>query len=373
LFRSQLRILYDHQVFSLQNAGGASRYFYELAKYMSGVADVQTDVLMGINATVYPFRELESPRTRVAGLPGWLRPGSLRYAANEAWGNLKAATLGTFDIYHPTTYLRMPMVRTKRAVATHHDCTHERFPELFPDVKKVLWARKWLFPRVDAIICVSESCRQDLLHFYDVDPAKTFVIHHGLSALPRNPDAAADLSRIVRRDYILYVGMRAAFKNFRGLLHAMHDSGVTGMVDLLVLGGGELADDEKALINKLGLADNVIALPKVSDEFLAEAYARARLFVYPSLNEGFGFPPLEAMSLGCPVLASRVSSIPEVCGDAPFYFDPAEEGALSRGLSRALTDEPARQRAIAAGTEVAARYSWRRCGEQTLAIYRQCQ
>ncbi len=71
------------------------------------------------------------------------------------------------------------MVRARRVVATHHDCTHERYPELFPDVKKVLWARKWLFPRVDAIICVSESCRQDLLHFYNVDPAKTRVIHHG--------------------------------------------------------------------------------------------------------------------------------------------------------------------------------------------------
>ncbi len=160
-----MRILYDHQVFSLQNAGGASRYFYELAKYMSGVEDLRTDVLIGINATVYPFQQLESSRTHVASLPGWLKPGSVRYAANEVWGNLKAATLAEFDVYHPTTYLRMPMVRTKRAVATHHDCTHERFPELFPDVKKVLWARRWLFPRVDAIICVSESCRQDLVAF----------------------------------------------------------------------------------------------------------------------------------------------------------------------------------------------------------------
>lgn len=368
-----MRILYDHQVFSLQNAGGASRYFYELAKYMSGVEDLRTDVLMGINATVYPFQQLESSRTHVASLPGWLKPGSVRYAANEVWGNLKAATLAKFDVYHPTTYLRMPMVRTKRAVATHHDCTHERFPELFPDVKKVLWARRWLFPRVDAIICVSESCRQDLLHFYNVDPAKTFVIHHGLSALPRSSEAAAELSRTVRREYILYVGMRAAFKNFRGLLHAMRNSGVARMVDLLVLGGGEMNADERILINELGLNENVVALPRVSDEFLAEAYAGARLFVYPSLNEGFGFPPLEAMSLGCPVLASRVSSIPEVCGDAPFYFDPENEFALGHELSRALTDEAARQRAVAAGTEVASRYSWRRCGEQTLAVYRQCQ
>jgi glycosyltransferase involved in cell wall biosynthesis len=368
-----VRILYDHQVFSLQNAGGASRYFYELAKYLTTAPDVQTDLLMGINATVYPFRDLQSAKTSVASLPNWLPPGSLRYAANEAWSNLKAASLSRFDIYHPTTYLRMPMVRARRVVATHHDCTHERFPEFFPDVKKVLWARKWLFPRVDAIICVSESCRQDLLHFYDVDPSKTRVIHHGLSALPRSEEAAAALQQLVRREYLLYVGMRAAFKNFRGLLQAIHDAGVAESMDLLVLGGGELTTEEKRLIATLGLTDNVIALPKVSDEVMAEAYAGAKLFVYPSLNEGFGFPPLEAMSLGCPVLASRTSSIPEVCGEAPFYFDPTEQSSFDRGLRRALSDEPARQQAIRVGRTVAAQYTWTRCGEQTLALYRECQ
>lgn len=368
-----MRVLYDHQVFSLQNAGGASRYFYELAKYLTTVPDVETDLLLGINATVYPFRELSSSKTRVTGLPDWLPPGSFRYAANEAWSNLKAPTLGRFDIYHPTTYLRMPMVRARRVIATHHDCTHERFPELFPDVKKVLWARKWLFPRVDAIICVSESCRQDLLHFYNVDASKTRVIHHGLSSLPRSQDAAATLRKLVPRSYLLYVGMRAAFKNFHGLLAAIHDAGLQDSLDLLVLGGGALTADEKSLIARLGLTHSIIALPKVSDELLAEAYAGAKLFVYPSLNEGFGFPPLEAMSVGCPVLASRNSSIPEVCGDAPFYFDPADQNSFVRELQRALADEPARQKAISEGKAVAGRYSWNRCGEQTLALYRECQ
>jgi hypothetical protein len=119
-----VRILYDHQVFSLQDAGGVSRYFYELAKYLTAIPDAQTELLMGINGNVYPFRELDAAKARVEGLPRWLPPGSLRYVANEAWSNLKAATLGKFDIYHPTTYLRMPMVRAHRVIATHHECTH---------------------------------------------------------------------------------------------------------------------------------------------------------------------------------------------------------------------------------------------------------
>jgi glycosyltransferase involved in cell wall biosynthesis len=368
-----VKILYDHQVFSLQDAGGASRYFFEIAKYMNRIPDVQTEVLMGINASAYPFRELEGKRTRVTELPNWVHPGSLRYAINEAWSNFKAATLGKFDVYHPTTYLKMPLVRAHRVVATHNECTHERFPELFPDRWKVIRARKWLFPRVDAIICVSESARNDLLHFYNVDPAKTRVIYDAFSPLPRSAEAAAMIRQKMPRDYVLYVGMRAAFKNFRGLLQALHDAKLADSVDLLVIGGGELTTDEKTLMQSLGLGNSVVSMAKVSDEVLAEAYAGARLFVYPSLSEGFGIPPLEAMSLGCPVLASRGGSIPEICGDAPFYFDVEDQGSFARELLRALQDEPARERAAESGRLVVTRYSWDKCGEQTLALYRECQ
>jgi glycosyltransferase involved in cell wall biosynthesis len=366
-----VRILYDHQVFSLQNAGGASRYFYELMNYLTTVPDVQTELLLGISGTVYPFRALDPAKAKVVGLPEWLPKGSLRYLVNEAWSNLRVPFSGRFDVYHPTTYLRMPAVRARRVVATHHDCTHERYPELFPDVKKVLWARKWLFPRVDTIVCVSESCRQDLLHFYNVDPAKTRVIHHGLTPLPRSVNAAAEFRRLRRREYVLYVGMRAAFKNFHGLLQAFHDTRLHDSLDLVLVGGGPLQPEEQALIAKLDLADCVHALPKVTDELLAEAYAGAKLFVYPSLNEGFGFPPLEAMSLDCPVLASRVSSIPEVCLDAPFYFNPEDQNSLNHEFVRALNDDEGRQKAIVRGREVAAKYSWTKCGQETLAVYRE--
>ena len=264
----------------------------------------------------------------------------------------------------------MPMVRARRVIATHHDCTHERFPELFPDVKKIFWARKRLFPSVDAIICVSESCRQDLLQFYHVDPAKAVVIHHGLAPLPRSTEARAQLLGRVRRDYLLYVGMRAAFKNFHGLVQAFRDCRLQDEFDLLVLGGGPLTADEKTMISKLELDGRIVSVPRVCDEFLAEAYAGARLLVYPSFNEGFGFPPLEAMSLDCPVLASRLSCILETCDDAPFYFDPTDQESFVRELQRATSDEDGRRRSITRGRKIVSGYSWERCGQETLAVYR---
>jgi glycosyltransferase involved in cell wall biosynthesis len=365
-----MRLLYDHQVFSLQNAGGASRYFFELTRFFAAEPEVQTEVWLGMNGTVYPFTDLDGQKVHVRQLPGWLPPGKPRYLVNELWSRAKALIAPTVDIYHPTTYLRTPTIRARRTVATHHDCTHERFPEYFPGAKRIFWARKQMLPSVDAIICVSESARQDLLHFYNVDPAKTHVVHHGLTHLPRSTEAAAALKGRLKRGYLLYVGMREKFKNFHGLLQAMHDSRVSDSYDLLVLGGSALKDEEKSMISRFGLDGCVIWVPKASDAMLAEAYAGAKLFVYPSFNEGFGFPPIEAMSLDCPVLASRVSSIPEVCGDAPFYFDPADQGAFSRELLRAVEDEDARRQSIARGKEVAARYTWEKCGRETLAVYR---
>ena len=368
-----MRILYDHQLFSLQNVGGASRYHYELMRYLATIPDVASEIFLGVNQTTYPFLQLSSPRTSVLGVRAPLPRGMVCYLLNEALENAISPFRGKVDVYHPTYYRCLPMVRSRRIVATHHDCTHERFPHLFPDVKKVLWARKKLFPEMDAIICVSESARNDLVEFYDVDPAKTRVIYHGVSPLTRCPGAAKTLHEQLRREYLLYVGIRASFKNFNGLLRAFYETGLKDSMDLLVLGGGPLTADEKDLIAEWKMSDSVISMPRVSDGLLAEAYAGARLFVYPSWNEGFGFPPLEAMTLGCPVLATNRSSVPEICHDAPFYFDPADQESFNDALLRAVHDEDDRKQAVERGRKVVAKYSWERCGQETLALYRECQ
>src|SRR5271157_5498113 len=368
-----MRVLYDHQLFSLQDAGGASRYYYELARYLAGLPDVQMELLLGVNASVHPFQELASGRTTVISFGGFLRPGVARFVVNEAFSNAVAPFRGRMDLYHSTLYRCMPLVRARRIVATHHDCTQERFPSEFRFAKKVIRAKKSLYARADAIICVSESCRKDLLSFYDVNAAKTRVIHHGITRMGRSGQAAEKLRMRVRREYLLFVGSRAPYKNFDALLKAFHATGLRDSLDLLVLGGGPLTTAERALMAGLNLSDCVVSIPEVSDEFLGEAYAAAKLFVYPSLWEGFGFPPLEAMAAGCPVLASNTSSMPEVCQDAPFYFDPQDQASFTRGLLAAVNDEVARRQAIEKGNKVAARYSWSKCGEQTLALYHGCQ
>jgi glycosyltransferase involved in cell wall biosynthesis len=368
-----VRILYDHQLFSLQDVGGGSRYYYELLRHVAGAPGVQAELLLGMNSSVFPLQELASERMTVMSFGGSLRPGMWRYIVNEAFSNAVAPFRGRMDVYHSTLYRSVPLVRAKRIVATHCDCVQERFPQLFPDIGKIRRAKKRLFRQADAIICISESSRKDLLSFYDVNADKTRVIYLGITSMAPCTAAAGMLRTHLRRKYILFVGSRAPYKNFNGLLKAFHNAGLYESLDLLALGGGPLTKEETALIGKLGLTDSVISLPIVSDGVLAEAYAGAQLFVYPSFCEGFGFPPLEAMSAGCPVLASHTSSIPEVCLDAPFYFDLEDATSFTRALLCAINDEPARRQAMEKGNKVAARYSWKQCGEATLALYRECQ
>lgn len=366
-----MRILYDHQVFSLQNAGGASRYHYELMRYLAGVPEINTFLFLGVSGCVYPFEELPKDRTRVTRLGSALKPGMARYVLNEFLGNIWSAK-DRFDIYHPTLYRSMPMGRATRLVVTHHDCVQERFPELFPNAQRIIKAKRRLFAQADAIICVSESSRNDLIEFYAVDTAKTRVIHHGLSPLPRCAKSEAELRTLVSRPFLLYVGSRAPYKGFKCLLAAFSETGLYRSMDLLVLGGGVLTLSELALAADLKVGKSIVSLPSVTDALLGEAYAAAMLFVYPSLYEGFGFPPLEAMAAGCPVLVSNTSSLPEICRDAPFYFAPQDQSSFQASLLHAIDDQEARNKAAARGKAVAAEYEWKTCGERTLELYREC-
>ena len=364
-----MRIFYDHQVFSLQDAGGVTRYQYELVRNLRLTTDVQIAVLMGLNASVMSLQDLSNAQTRILSWKTGLRPGYLRYAMNETLSAVLSPALGRFDIYHVMLYRAIPLLRRRRLVVTHHDCTHERFPEMFHNASFIIQRKRKLFAEADAIICVSESSRRDLLHFYDVDEKKTHVVYHGFSPLPLEP-SVTDPAGASGVPYLLYVGSRAEYKNFPLLLEAFSRSGLAGSYRLMVVGGGEWASEEQARIGSLGLAGQITLIPKADETTLARVYRDAALFVYPSLYEGFGFPPLEAMSVGCPVLVHRTSSLPEVCGDAAFYFDASDADELARSLVSTLQDAPGLAMKRQLGEQQVKLYDWSRTAANTLNVYR---
>jgi glycosyltransferase involved in cell wall biosynthesis len=362
-----VRIAVDHQVTSLQDAGGMSRYHFEVARHLRGTDGVYIDLLLGGHRSVLPFRELQGSGVDVAGWASHLRPGYLRYATNSLWTAAIAPLRGRYDVYHASYQRWEPSIRHRALVATHHDATQERFPHLFRNAAAIRARKARLYARADMVICVSESARRDLEEIYAIERQRTRIVYHGVEPVPEAPPYADGDPR----PYVLYVGSRSAYKNFGGLLSAFAVTKAAAAMRLLAVGGGGWSAAERASIEKLGLDGRVLLLPRVDDATLARIYRGATLLVYPSLYEGFGLPPLEAMSAGCPVLVSRTSSLPEVCGEAAHYFDPAAQGSLGTELDRLLGDPSLLRAKIDAGRAQAGRYTWESTAAKTLAVYRE--
>lgn len=365
-----MRILYDHQVFSLQDAGGASRYHFELLRALRQEEGVNLELLMGLGDSVMPFAELRGAHARILARRTGIKPGFARYAINETLSAIVGPLRGRVDIYHPTLYRALPWLRRRRVVVTHHDCTHERFPHLFRNAASIIANKRRLFAEADAIVCVSSSSQRDLLHFYDVAEQKTHVVHHGFTPLRFPSEDTKAIGSLPTDPYLLYVGSRAGYKNFSLLLEAFSLSGLAGSHRLLAVGGGAFTADEQQQIASRRLSGRVSVVPKATDVVLARAYLGAALFVYPSLYEGFGFPPLEAMSLGCPVLVNRSSSLPEVCGDAASYFGSCEPEELSRVLLNTLGNPENLVAKRRLGEEQVKLFEWSQSARSTLGIYR---
>ncbi len=364
-----MRILYDHQAFSLQSTGGVSRYYYELVRHLSQIDSCRPEIVIGVQRNGFDFRSLPGVKAwGVHGL-GSLHSGKTRYILNELLSTALLSFRGEFDVYHPTLYRHVRAARWKKMVITHHDCAYERYPALFNRVEMIKRLRAQQFQIADAIICPSESTRRDLHEFYDVPESKTFVVHHGVTQM-RNQLDARDES-ISDRPFLLYVGSRASYKNFPALLRGFAAAGLKSEFDIVVVGGGGTTDVERALIRETDLVGRVQFVTHASDALLSQLYTRARLLVYPSLYEGFGFPPLEAMSFGCPVIAARNSCLPEICGNAVFYFEADNQESFVSSLRVACFDESRRAAKIRNGMSLIPLYSWEKCVANTLAIYKQ--
>ncbi len=361
----RMRVLYDHQVFSLQAAGGISRYYIELSKQLSQDPGWVPEILLGIDGQW-------SADSSLQGMNIWscaqvtLPPGPAKYVLNEILSNGYAAIRGRVDVYHPTLYRNMPLVTYRKMVVTHHDCIYERYPNLFSNSDQVRRWRAKLFKKADAIICVSESTRCDLHRFYDVDDQKTCVIHLGVTRLLSFDDAPFVTGD--DRPYLLYVGSRAPYKNFLGMLQAFRRTNLAQEIRVVAAGGGSFGPEENREAVRLG-PGVVIHVDAPSNAELARLYAHAHALVYPSLYEGFGLPPLEAMQFKVPVLVARGPATTEVCGDGAVYFDPGDEDSFIDGLKSICLDSEVRREASLRGFALQSRYSWARCARETIGVY----
>jgi glycosyltransferase involved in cell wall biosynthesis len=320
----------------------------------------------------------EAPLTSDGRYPGVELPRSIRtlYPAWDVFGRpALPASLDDAAIVHATNHAAVPPVNEdQRLVVTVHDLAFQRFPQLFPRG----W--RWLFRaglraaanRADAILVPSQSTADDLLASTSVNPSRVHVtpLAPSLAESREEPKDVFERLRITP-PYVLSVGTLEPRKNLVRLVRAYRQV-APDVPHALVLTGvrGWHTEALDAELARPG-PGTIVRTNDVSDEELDSLYRGADVFAYPSLYEGFGLPVVEAMARGVPTLASNVSSLPEVAGDAALLVDPTDVSEIAEGLARLLTDhaysEDLRQR----GLQRAATFTWAATARATLDVYRQ--
>jgi glycosyltransferase involved in cell wall biosynthesis len=283
------------------------------------------------------------------------------------------------QLLHEPHYV-LPSATRCRAIVTIHDCIHLMFPQYLPGALAHVYARMAMWAAVhkaDRILTVSEASKRDILRFFEIPPEKVVVIYNAIDERFLGPPDEARMDLIRQRyqldhPFVLYVGNIKPHKNLERLIDAFGRVRARGAGDLrLIIIGDELSKYPplRQAVHRHRLDKHVRFLGFQPYDTIAGFYRLARAFAFPSLYEGFGLPPLEAMACGTPVVTSNVSSLPEIAGGAAILVDPYDTDAIAEGIARAVTDEPLRQQLSARGLARARDFSWAQSVAATHHIY----
>lgn len=361
-----MKILYDHQIFTIQGYGGVSRYFYELLREFNKINDIKTKISLIFSNNHYisdnkiinhlnffPEKEFKGKR-RLMNISNKL----------VSKVNLKKQN---FDLFHPTYYdvYFLNYIGKKPFVLTVYDMIHEKFKSMFPEEDKTTQYKKLLVEKAAKIIAISEITKNDLIDIFNVEQGKIEVIYLGNSMSPKSVKISFEMPKY----YILFIGFRGGYKNFDTFLESVAEL-LKKNRDLFIIcaGGGKFSSSEIMKLEKLDIKKQVLQF-HLDDNTLAYLYKNAILFVFPSIYEGFGIPILEAFACECPVVCSNISSLPEVAGDAAEYFNPYEKNSIKSIIERVINSVEIRNKLIDKGKKRLENFSWKQTALKTKKIY----
>jgi glycosyltransferase involved in cell wall biosynthesis len=267
-------------------------------------------------------------------------------------------------IFHPSgayKYLYHEILGINNIVFTIHDMIVEK-QNINVSADKLFYAEN-----ASKIIAVSEATKQDVVNLWGIDREKIKVIYHGSSL---NTQMAKSTTKPVPDSFLLYVGDRGGHKNFTTFIHA-----VAGLLQakknlyLVCVGKRAFSNEETQLITGLGIDKKIILYIRPSDNELAYLYSKAEVFVFPSLNEGFGIPILEAWSCGTPVVLSNNNCFTEIAAEAGYYFVPDSQESIRESIEKVLTDKDLQKDLATRGTNRLSLFSWEKTAKQTAELY----
>ncbi len=367
-----MRVSLDIQA-AIGRRAGVGRYVYELLQHLPEEAGQDE-----LRAFYFDFKRtgMEVPQGIQANVCRWL-PGRVAQGLWKTIGFPPYQWLaGGADVYHFPNFIRPPLPQSYKSVVTVHDLSFLRFPET-TERKNLAWLKaniRQTVDRADALIGISRFSASEIVELLNVPEEKVFAIPLGLPSFGPPPDeaavAAVKQQLGLEKPYLLMVGTIEPRKNIPFLIKAF-EALKTFDGELILVGGlGWKTEESLAAISASPRAADIRLLQNVDDRQLSVLYAGAELFVFPTLYEGFGFPPLEAMARGTPVVAARNSSLPEVLGDAAAWVDGFNAVEWAQAIEKVLGDEARRAQMRQQGAAQATKFTWQETARRTWEVYR---
>ena len=362
-----MKILFDYNIFSHQKLGGISRYFINLHKYLNRFQNIDCKIFSPIHLNKF-LKSYMYKKNSYIFLNDY--PKFTRKLINFINFNSSKIYCKYFrpDIIHKTFYNNNFDNNKKiKKIITVYDLIHEIYYNDFNKPETYLPKKKFL-NLVDSIICPSNKTKNDLIHFYNIKPEKISVIYMGINEFNYTKELKFS-ERLT--PYLLYVGDRKRYKNFKNLIIALSiKENILNDFKLICFGGGKFSNTEKILFKNYKINENKIIQLEGDDQILFNLYKNAKAFVFPSTYEGLGLPQLEAMSLGCPVISSNHEAILEAVGKSAALFNPNEPEDIISVIENTVYSEKKLNDLKLKGFERSKLFSFEKCTKETLDLYK---
>ena len=355
-----MKVFFDYAIFTLQRFGGVSNYIVNLVENFSD------QIEPSIVSLFYKNHYLKNCHFGDK-LFFYNRAGPLiKYInkANKIYFNHKLRIKNP-NIIHLTYFNEKNFYASKaKVVITEYDLIKEKFYQ--EKYKNQIEYKKLLFDKVDQIICISNNTKKDLEEKYSVNGSKISVVHLGVNKEKNFRERPLNI-----KPFILYVGSRERYKNFENTIKAYAQSDKLKLeFDFVCFGGGKFTKIEETLFKNFSLDRKQIHYFEGDELDLNFFYHKARIFIFPSLYEGFGIPLLEAMNMECPVICSNTSCFSEVANDAAIFFDPGDVESLKFKMEKLIYDDQLLLDLKKKGNVNLKKYSWEKCAQETEQLYK---
>lgn len=349
-----MKIAFTGTIFYNQKFGGISRYFSEIVQNM----DAKTKIIAPINKNIY-LKNI-SPEKKNSFFFKKVPHFLFLKKINNSFMNQIIKKFDP-DIIHETYYSEnVKNLNNFKKVITIYDLIHEKYNDIF--YKNKLSEKQNILNYIDHFICISEQTKKDFLNYYNVPSEKVSVVYLGGNHLNK---CNSFKSRIINEPYILYIGSREKYKNFKIFYKALKKI-KTKTISLVCFGG------EKFNKYELSNNDSNIKIKQIygDDLILSNLIQNAECFVNTSVYEGFSIPNLEAMSNNCPVVCSKIPVFKEICGEAALYFDKNNSEELAYQIDKIISENDVKNNLIQKGKLRSNNFTWENCSKNTLEIYK---